>query len=226
MGGGGSGGQNPPGVKFFSMSLMMVLVTTSQLSFAQSGARRTCRLVKEGSDPRPRQAQLDHGEVHPLRPKGTPIFPVSFFGGGGGGGGGGGRGLSFLGQGFVGGACFFFVRFFLEVFFLGGGGENFFFVGREGFFFCGMDFSCFFNVFERPRLKGAMSTSIPNDISTTCRTSWCGDVQSKTKSRRTTRAVHLSRRRDKPAEACGRVQHDCVSRPDQDETLEGSTLEQ
>ena len=42
------------------------------------------------------------------------------------------------------------------------------------------------NVLERPRLKGAMSTSIPNDISTTCRTSWCGGVERKTKSRRTT----------------------------------------
>ena len=42
------------------------------------------------------------------------------------------------------------------------------------------------NVLERPRLKGAMSTSIPNDISTTCRNSWCGGVERKTKSRRTT----------------------------------------
>ena len=42
------------------------------------------------------------------------------------------------------------------------------------------------NVLERPRLKGAMSTSIPNDISTTCRTSWCGGVERKAKSRRTT----------------------------------------
>ena len=39
------------------------------------------------------------------------------------------------------------------------------------------------NVLERPRLKGAMSTSIPIDISTTCRTSWCGGVERKTKSR-------------------------------------------
>ena len=42
------------------------------------------------------------------------------------------------------------------------------------------------NVLERPRLKGAMSTSIPNDISTTCRTSWCGGGERKTKSSRTT----------------------------------------
>ena len=34
-----------------------------------------------------------------------------------------------------------------------------------------------------------------------------------------------SRRFGKPAEACGTVQHDCVSRPDQDETLEGTPLE-
>ena len=39
------------------------------------------------------------------------------------------------------------------------------------------------NVLERPRLKGAMSTSIPNDTSTTCRISWCGGVERKTKSR-------------------------------------------
>ena len=42
------------------------------------------------------------------------------------------------------------------------------------------------NIFQRPRLKGAMSTSIPNDTSTTCRTSRCGGVERKTKSRRTT----------------------------------------
>ena len=41
------------------------------------------------------------------------------------------------------------------------------------------------NVLERPRLKGAMSIPIPNDISTTCRTSWCGGVERKAKSRRT-----------------------------------------
>ena len=41
------------------------------------------------------------------------------------------------------------------------------------------------NVLERPRLRGAMSTSIPNDVSTTCRISWCGGVERKTKSRRT-----------------------------------------
>ena len=42
------------------------------------------------------------------------------------------------------------------------------------------------NVLERPRLKGATSIPIPNDTSTTCRISWCGGVERKTKSRRTT----------------------------------------
>ena len=39
------------------------------------------------------------------------------------------------------------------------------------------------NVLERPRLKGATSIPIPNDTSTTCRISWCGGVECKTKSR-------------------------------------------
>ena len=42
------------------------------------------------------------------------------------------------------------------------------------------------NVLERPRLEGATSIPIPNDTSTTCRISWCGGVERKTKSRRTT----------------------------------------
>ena len=42
------------------------------------------------------------------------------------------------------------------------------------------------NVLERPRLMGATSIFIPNDTSTTCRISWCGGVERKTKSRRAT----------------------------------------
>ena len=69
------------------------------------------------------------------------------------------------------------------------------------------------NVFERPRVKCAMNVSAPDDGdgSSRCRTPWCGGV----------RGVLANLQK----EACGRVQHDCVSRPDQDETLEGSTFE-
>ena len=106
------------------------------------------------------------------------------------------------------------------------------------------------NVLERPRLKGATSIPIPNDTSTTCRISWCGGVERKTKSRRTAgqficrggllslqeraqennifrgEALHLRRKL-----AFGEAEMEQytptarMSKVWEDETLEGSTLE-
>ena len=82
------------------------------------------------------------------------------------------------------------------------------------------------NVLERPQTKGRHEYLNPerhlDDMSDFL--VWWRSAQNEVQTHY--RAVHLSRRRDKPAEARGRVQHDCVSRSDQDETLEGSNLEQ
>ena len=69
-----------------------------------------------------------------------------------------------------------------------------------------LDINCVANVLEQPRPKGAMSTNPERHLD---------DMSDSLVWRR-------SKSLGKPA---GRVQHDCVSRPDQDETLEGSTLE-
>ena len=93
------------------------------------------------------------------------------------------------------------------------------------------------NVLERPT-----SIPIPNDTSTTCRISWCGGVERKTKSRRTTGQfifrgglLSLQKRAQESKIFRGEALHlrrklafsptARMSRSDQDGTLEGSTLE-
>ena len=86
-------------------------------------------------------------------------------------------------------------------------GSNSLSVSDEGH----LDINSVANIFEGPIVKCATNVSAPDD----------GDGSSRCRTPLWRRSKSLG----KPAEACGRVQHHCVSRPDQDETLERSTLE-